>query len=1280
MRNCPCSGNCEPHDNGLSRRKFLELTATGATGTLLAVPALGAAPQQPPDKFQLPAEDLARWKRELFAPSKTRVYLSDEHGDARMHLGGIGTGNFEIGSDGQFTNWQFFNTLHDGNVPLHFAVRVGEVARLLQTAGGPAAPRVRQIEMVGEYPLSRLRFIDPAIPVQVELEAFSPFAPLDARLSSAPLAAFVFRVRNSTGQEQTVSLGAFMQNPVGYDAMNGNDSNSHPNFGSNVNEPFREGDARGLVFSADASGDPTLDKPVHIFVSGTLDVSARPACCVSGNLTGLSMPPLDRPENLTLDVLEHLPGARARLIAPEQTIVWIEEPAVYFPEAQLQAARDEVVKGATLALAGKVMPLLTFFAKATGGKPVAEELRPDILFDDFEGGYGKWTLSGTAFGKQPASGALPGQEPVSGFLGKGLVNTFLEKDSSTGRAVSREFLVERHFIRFLIGGGTQQNTQLRLVVDGKVVRSASGKGNEDLDVAFWKVSEFEGKTARLEIVDEGTGPLGHILVDQIEFLDSPLNRGLVQLLDELLPVRFTDARQLEGSGPGDPNVIEFRNLVLREGAMTRSAANGLRLYSRPLGKGRVVLASGPVLPPELATSVGARQQAYAVLCALTGAKYRPVIQHAKAPGYGSLALAVLKGKATVMESAEDWIDFWQRFASDGVLKDFEQARATAPSPAGRTISGALATRLVVPPGGTVEVPFLLAWHYPNRYSQVGRWPVHSSHWGVWMGCQYAAQWTGARDVMKEALAKFEPWREKTERFHRTFYDSTLPYWLLDCLTANAATIRHAGVVFRIANGDIYGYEGSNGCCQPTCTHVWGYEQSLARLFPELEKEMRRIDFKHQQRADGGVNNRTELPSPPQPSGEQPFTDGHASSILKAYREALNSPDESFLREYWPYVRSATDYLIARDARSHGGQPAGYLDDDDQLNTYDQRLHGVTPFITGYYLAALRAAEEWAKRVGETADAGRFGRVFESGRQNLVKLCWNGEYFQQNYPGYEKVAIPDGEIGPGCMSDQLIGQWWAHQLGLGYILPKDMVVSAMKSVFKYNFKSDLSGWKDSRVVAGVKDKGLVNCSWPRGGRPRNVMRYSDEIWTGVEYQVAAHLIYEGLTEEGFAIVKAARDRYDGVPRHFIGTARIKGRNPWSENECGGHYARPMSSWSLLLALSGWEYDGPAHSIRLTPCHTPENFSGFFTAPEGWGVVKQQRVGEQQTTGIRVESGKLIVELMSLALPQNARPAHVKVTSAGKPVPASLAVDEGRAEIRLAQITEVPEAEWIEVFLG
>ena len=277
MRKCNCSGNCG--SSNLNRREFIGLVGAGAAATLFGSPAWGA--------FELPADELQRWRRDLFAPAKPRLYLSGKHTDARMHLGGIGTGNFEIGVDGQLTTWQLFNTLRDGQVPFHFLIRAGGVTRLLQTAGGPDWPRVQQIEMTGEYPVAALRFRDTGLPVEVELTAFSPFAPLDARFSSMPLAAFVFRINNPTQQKQTVSLAALMQNPVGYDAGGPNDGAGNACFGGNVNEVLSEGGAGGLFMRAKAADEPTLDQPVTIYTTA--------------NLRALNEPPPDRPKDLTVE-------------------------------------------------------------------------------------------------------------------------------------------------------------------------------------------------------------------------------------------------------------------------------------------------------------------------------------------------------------------------------------------------------------------------------------------------------------------------------------------------------------------------------------------------------------------------------------------------------------------------------------------------------------------------------------------------------------------------------------------------------------------------------------------------------------------------------------------------------------------------------------------------------------------------------------------------------------------------------------------------------------------
>lgn len=146
----------------------------------------------------------------------------------------------------------------------------------------------------------------------------------------------------------------------------------------------------------------------------------------------------------------------------------------------------------------------------------------DILIADFDGPtYGAWQPTGAAFGPGPARGTLPGQMQVSGFRGSGLVNSFYGGDGTTGTLTSASFKIERRFISFLIGGGKDdEKTCLNLLVDGRVVRKATGPndrpgGSEALGPGWWDVSELMGKTAVIQIVDRATGGWGHINVDHL---------------------------------------------------------------------------------------------------------------------------------------------------------------------------------------------------------------------------------------------------------------------------------------------------------------------------------------------------------------------------------------------------------------------------------------------------------------------------------------------------------------------------------------------------------------------------------------------------------------------------------------------------------------------------------------------------------------------------------------------------------------------------------------------
>jgi hypothetical protein len=204
-----------------------------------------------------------------------------------------------------------------------------------------------------------------------------------------------------------------------------------------------------------------------------------------------------------------------------------------------------------------------------------------------------------------------------------------------------------------------------------------------------------------------------------------------------------------------------------------------------------------------------------------------------------------------------------------------------------------------------------------------------------------------------------------------------------------------------------------------------------------------------------------------------------------------------------------------------------------------------------------------------------------------------------------------QYGEGCLSDQLLGQLHARLLGLGDLLPADHVRAAIKAVYDHNFKRGFYKHVNVQRVFALNDEaGLILCSWPRGGRPRFPFVYSDEVWTGIEYHVAAHLIYEGWVQEGLNIVEACRARHDGVRR-----------SPYNEVECGHHYARSMASWGVLNALTGFHADAGRNEMQFAPVleasTSPDEFAAFWSNGRAWGVYRQVRDGAHGTWQPSVE---------------------------------------------------------------
>lgn len=220
--------------------------------------------------------------------------------------------------------------------------------------------------------------------------------------------------------------------------------------------------------------------------------------------------------------------------------------------------------------------------------------------------------------------------------------------------------------------------------------------------------------------------------------------------------------------------------------------------------------------------------------------------------------------------------------------------------------------------------------------------------------------------------------------------------------------------------------------------------------------------------------------------------------------------------------------------------------------------------------------------------------------------------------YDREKAPKYQYGEGCLSDQLLGQWLSMVVGLGRHLPADHVKTALSSIFRFNWRRNLIDHENcQRVYAINDDVGLLLCTWPRGGRPAIPFVYSDEVWTGIEYQVASHMIYEDLIEEGLSIVKGVRDRHDG-----------ERRNPWNEPECGDHYARAMSSWALILALSGYGYSAPDKSISFSPKASVEAFKCFFSTGGCWGTFSQGFTTGKRKAKIEVLGGELELQKLTL----------------------------------------------------
>lgn len=867
------------------------------------------------------------------------------------------------------TNWD------KARVAQGFILKLGDRSIPLDHTG------FKNITFRGEYPVGIVTYRDDTVPVEVKMEAFSPFIPLDTKDSSLPATVFQFTLKN------------------------------------------------------------TSDK------------------LVKGNLMGF----------LENAVCNYSRGA----YAGEQTIRVRNEGSYSFLEC-------------------------------TASRTTVDNAAPPIVFEDwskpnFEG----WKVEGDAFVKPIAISGIPAVFGVTGQVGEYLVHSYFpgQSDEPKGKLTSDEFVINRNFIQFWIGGGNVVGkTGINLLVDDKVVLSEAGNaGSGQMVSKKFDVQNYVGRKARLQILDDESGSWGHVSVGQITFTNEPE----LDMLD----------------GKWDE---------------------------------------------------------------------------------GTMGLALLGGVAD--EGSEE-----------------------ASKPLAERLVGELGRSFSLEPGATKQVRFVFTWFFPKLVAWI---PAIKSS-----GQYYSSLFDSAAAVARYVADNQEDLIGKTMLWRDTWYDSTLPYWFLDRTFANTAVLA-SGTVVRYKDGRFYSNEGL-GCCGGTCGHVWNYAQAVGRLFPDLERNVREVvDFDVAMRGDGAISFRGEA--------HMYAVDGQAGYIIRALREHQMSPDNAFLTRIWPKVKKAIQWLIDEDQNSDG------ILEGKQHNTLDFDWYGQVPWLSGVYVAALEASAEMADVMGEGALAAQYRAIAKKGSDRMTKELFDGEYF------YNKMDIKyanDSHVyntGTGCLIDQVLGQSWAFQVGLPRVFPQKETLSALKSIWRYNFSPDVGHYRklmpnNGRWYAAPGEAAVLMCTFPRtnwyhggdekiqpGIKERSVnFRYFTESMSGFEHQLASHMIWEGMVEEGLAIERAVHDRYDGSKR-----------NPWNEIECGDYYIRAMASYGVFLAACGYRYDGPRGILGFAPKLTPENFKAAFTTAEGWGSFSQIRNQAGMKATYNLKYGTLALSQLELEKPE--RPSSVWVT--------------------------------------
>lgn len=546
------------------------------------------------------------------------------------------------------------------------------------------------------------------------------------------------------------------------------------------------------------------------------------------------------------------------------------------------------------------------------------------------------------------------------------------------------------------------------------------------------------------------------------------------------------------------------------------------------------------------------------------------------------------------------ISFWDAFSCERNIKD-----RIYDTP-GKEDTGTLIAEVKVGANEKKKVRFVLSWNVPNCYNYWNEYKNEDGTHKTWKN-YYATVFENSLESAQYSLKNWNDLYNRTMKFKEALHGTTLPEELIDAVSSNLSVLK-SPTVLRLEDGSFYGWEGVQeleGSCEGTCQHVWNYAYAMCFLFPDLERSIRDMEFKYSTAEDGRMGFRVQLPLGREMTDFRACVDGQMGAVIKCYREWKISGNNEWLKSSWDNIKKVLEYAWSdRNEDAWDRDKDGVLE-GRQHHTLDKELFGPSSWLQGIYLLALKCASEMAEFLGEKDKAQEYCDIFCEGCKWTKENLFNGKYFIQKidlkdkeiidrfdateeYWNYETNQIKY-QIADGSEIDQLLGQWHADILGVGDIFDGEQINTTLDSMMKNNFKPSMRYFFNSWRLFCVDDEaGTIICDFPEDvEKPHIPIPYFGETMTGFEYSFAGLLISRGKLEEGFKVVKAIRDRYDGEKR-----------NPWNEFECGSNYARSMASYALIPILSGFEFDMPNNHIGFKP-YKMDDFSAVWSLEDAWG---------------------------------------------------------------------------------